>query len=104
FAVYNVLTFADCYEHQAVYVPLMVMGLVGVMGLLGLALALVGIYGLVSYSVACRTKEIGVRMAIGADKAHILKMVLREGAVLSGLGILFGGLASLAVGRLPGSG
>src|SRR5262249_37648868 len=53
--VYNVRTFADFYEHQAVYVPLMVMGLVGVMGLLGLALALVGIYGLVSYSVACRT-------------------------------------------------
>jgi predicted permease len=102
--IYNIRTFANFYEQNAIYVPLRVMELVGVMGLVGLALALIGIYGLVSYSVACRTKEIGIRMAIGAGKAQIVKMVLREGLLLSGLGIVFGGLMSVAVGRVLVSG
>jgi putative ABC transport system permease protein len=77
----------------------MVMQLVGAMGLMGLALALIGIYGLVSYSVARRTREIGVRMAIGADRSRVLRLVLRQGLVLSLSGIGFGIAISLLVAK-----
>jgi predicted permease len=62
---------------------------VGGMGLLGLILALVGLYGLMSYSVSLRVREIGIRMAIGADRVGVLRMVMKQGAVLalSGVGI-----------------
>jgi putative ABC transport system permease protein len=70
------------------------------MGLLGLTLALVGLYGLVAYSVARRTREIGIRMAVGAARSDVLIMVLRQGLTLSLVGVLVGGVLSLAVGRL----
>ena len=102
--VYNVRTYSNFYQKFAISIPLMIMEMVGAMGLLGLVLALIGIYGLVSYSVARRTKEIGVRMAIGANQSDVLKMVLRESLVLSTLGLFFGGLISVAVGRLLAAG
>jgi putative ABC transport system permease protein len=70
------------------------------MGLLGLTLALIGLYGLVAYSVARRTREIGIRMAVGAARSDVLIMVLRQGLTLSLVGVLVGGVLSLAVGRL----
>lgn len=102
--VYNVRTYSNFYKRFAISIPRIIMEMVGAMGLLGLVLALIGIYGLVSYSVARRTKEIGVRMAIGANQSDILKMVLRESLVLSIVGLLIGGLISVAVGRLFASG
>ena len=70
------------------------------MGLLGLTLALIGLYALIAYSVARRTREIGIRMAIGAGKADVLEMVLRQGLRLSIAGIVVGGVASVALARL----
>jgi ABC-type antimicrobial peptide transport system permease subunit len=70
------------------------------MGAVGLILALIALYGLVSYSVACRTREIGIRMAIGAGRSDVLGMVLRQGFVLSMTGIVLGACGSVAVGRL----
>jgi ABC-type antimicrobial peptide transport system permease subunit len=66
-------------------------------GLLGLTLALIGLYGLVAYSVTRRTREIGIRMAMGAETADVLKMVLRQGLTLSMAGIVTGGVASVGV-------
>lgn len=64
--------------------------IMGSIGILGLILAMVGLYGVMSYSVARRTREIGVRMAIGADAAGISRLVLRDAAVLLAAGISVG--------------
>ena len=69
-------------------------------GLLGLILASVGLYGVVSYSVSKRTREVGVRMAIGAHRRQILQLVLREGMILVGIGMALGVGFALAGSRL----
>jgi len=72
----------------------------GVLGVLGLLLALVGVYGVVSYAASQRTQEIGVRMALGASRPEILRLVLGRGLVLIGIGVAFGVGAALMVSRL----
>jgi predicted permease len=68
-------------------------------GLLALILACVGIYGIIASSVASRISEIGVRMALGADRRRVLFMILREAVSLAGLGIAVGLLAAAALAR-----
>jgi len=60
------------------------------MGLVGLGLAMVGLYGLVAYTVSRRTREIGIRMAVGAQPVSVLGMVMRHGAALVGAGAVLG--------------
>jgi macrolide transport system ATP-binding/permease protein len=74
--------------------------LTGVMGLLGLILAIVGIYSVVSYAAAQRMQEFGIRIAMGASSRHILKMVLRQGIVVISVGLIFGLAISLVGTRL----
>jgi predicted permease len=69
-------------------------------GLISLALGAAGLYGVLSYTVAARTKEIGVRMAIGAERGDILRMVLLEAGLLVGAGLIAGIGASVAVAML----
>ena len=72
----------------------------GALGLLGLLLALVGIYGVVSYTAAQRTQEIGVRMALGAQPRDILALVVGHGFRLIAAGLVIGILAALALSRV----
>jgi putative ABC transport system permease protein len=74
--------------------------LIALFGALALALAAVGIYGLISYSVTLRTREVGIRMAFGAERSDVLSMVLRQGLALVGIGLAVGFAASLALTRL----
>ena len=75
-------------------------GLLTAFGLLALGLASIGLYGVLAYSVNQRKREIGLRMALGATRASVLRLILREGMSLVIAGVLIGLLAALAVGRL----
>jgi predicted permease len=74
--------------------------LFSIFGGLALALATVGVYGVKAYSVARRTREIGIRMALGAQRGTVQRMILREGAVMLASGVLLGVLLAAATGKL----
>jgi putative ABC transport system permease protein len=98
--VYNVRTMQDFYNLSTVGLMNTIIGTIGAMGTMGLGLALVGLYGLVAYAASRRTKEIGIRMALGADRLSVLSMVMRQGVLLSMAGLVIGLLASVAAGEL----
>ena len=77
--------------------------LFSIFGVLALGLAVVGVYGVKAYSVARRTREIGIRMALGAQGRTVQWMILREGFVMVAAGVLVGLLLALGVGRILGS-
>jgi predicted permease len=74
-----------------------------IFGGVALLMAMVGLYGVRAYTVARRTREIGIRMALGADAADTLRMILREGLIVTSIGAGIGLLLSVAAGKLLGS-
>jgi predicted permease len=74
--------------------------LAALLGALGLVLSLVGVYGVISYSTAQRTQEIGIRMALGAHPGDILRMMLRQGALTVGIGTTIGIVGALAADKV----
>ena len=79
-------TMQDFYTQRAVKTSEIIGDVVAGLGIMGMVLAMVGLYALVSYSVSRRSREIGIRMAIGADRPSVLRMVLRQGLVLGSMG------------------
>jgi putative ABC transport system permease protein len=77
--------------------------LVGLFAVLALALAAIGAYGVIAYSVAQRAQEFGIRLALGASLSDMHKLVLRQGLVLTGAGIAIGVIAAINVMRLMSS-
>ena len=97
--VYNVRTMRAYYRQQGLQTLRLVVQLVGTMGILGLTLATIGLYALVAYSVSRRTREIGIRMAIGAERWDILRMILRQGLTLASIGLGVGLIGSAGLIR-----
>jgi putative ABC transport system permease protein len=72
----------------------------GLFGLLGLVLAAVGIYGVMAYSVAQRSRELGIRVALGANRSRVLRLVLVEGLQLAAIGTALGLMGAVGAARL----
>src|SRR5580693_3896885 len=95
--------YQDFYLNQAVRGPRIAIDLVGSMGLVGLLLAVAGLYGLVAYNVSRRTREIGIRIALGAASSNVLRLVLGKGLVLVGIGMVAGLAMGFALEQLMNS-
>lgn len=91
---YNKVVAADFQQEN------MIATLTTLFGVLGLILAAVGLYGVMAYTVEQRTSEIGVRMAMGADRGHVMKMVLRGAFSQIGIGLALGIPAAIGAGQL----
>ena len=88
---------------QELFGARMGVGLLGVFGLLALGLASLGLHGVMAYAVNLRQREIGLRMALGASRVGVLRLVLGQGMALTGVGIVVGLAASLLVGKVLSS-
>jgi predicted permease len=96
-------TYDDLYRYAAVDGPRVAVELVGTLGAVGLLLAFAGLYGLVAYNVSRRTREIGIRMAIGARPADVLRLMMGKGLVLVGTGTAIGLAMGFGLERLMNS-
>jgi len=97
--VYGMRSIEEVFDLRATKTISIMIQAIGGLGMLGLVLALVGLYGLMTYSVTLRQREIGIRMAIGADQATVVRMVLKQGMILAGIGVIIGLPLSLAAAR-----
>jgi len=88
---------------DATRTPRLTLSLLSVFAMIALGLAAIGIYGVMAYSVAQRTHEIGIRLALGARPANVLGQVLRQGIAVVALGLAIGFAAILALGQLAQS-
>jgi putative ABC transport system permease protein len=85
---------------DSVHVTRLALTLLGVFAVIALALAAIGIYGVMAYVVRQRTREIGTRIALGATTRDIVWLVMRQGVLIAGLGAIVGGVAAAAAARL----
>src|SRR5258708_6128222 len=97
------MAYEDFCMDRAVKGPRIAMDLVGSMGVAGLLLAIAGLYGLVAYNVSRRTREIGIRMALGAASSDVLRLVMGKGLVLVGMGTVIGLVMGFALEQLMNS-
>jgi predicted permease len=96
-------SYEDYYVNQAIKGPGIAIKLVAAMGTVGLLLALAGLYGVLAYNVSRRTREIAIRMALGAARSDVLRLVIGKGLVLVGIGTALGLAMGFAVERMMNS-
>ena len=99
--ILSIAPFVDLMERSVgLWIVRLGATLFGAFGGIALLLAVVGVYGVKAYAVACRTREIGIRMALGAHRKDVFALIMRQGAMQTGLAITVGLLLSLAAGRV----
>jgi macrolide transport system ATP-binding/permease protein len=96
-------SYEEYYRNQAVEGPRIAMKLVGSMGAVGLLLTIAGLYGLVAYNASRRTREIGIRMALGAARSDVMRLVMGKGLVLVAVGTALGLVMGFAIEHLMNS-
>ena len=101
-AVYNAETMQE-HLRQALFLPRLAGTLFGIFGFIGLVLAAIGLYGVMSYSVSRRTREIGIRIALGAQLSAVHRLILRQGMVLTVVAMALGLPAAFVVAGLLSS-
>jgi predicted permease len=94
--IFAIVTMEELFEQRAIKVANLIAGTVGTLSGIGLVLALVGLYAVVAYQVGRRTREIGIRMALGAGKPQVMKMILKQAAVMALIGIGIGSVFCFA--------
>jgi ABC-type antimicrobial peptide transport system permease subunit len=97
----GVFTMTNVFD-QALWAPRMGALLLAIFGGLALALASIGVYGVMAYSVSQRTRELGIRLALGATSGEVRAMVLRQGLMLTVVGIALGTATAVVLARLIG--
>jgi len=97
-ALINVRTMSSYFE-SSISQQRFMLALMGVFAIVALALAVIGLYGVIAYMVAQRTREIGIRVALGATGASIVRLVLGQGLLLAGIGVVVGLIGALALSR-----
>jgi macrolide transport system ATP-binding/permease protein len=95
--------YEEFYLNKAVKAPRTASDLVAAMGVVGLVLAVAGLYGLVAYNVSRRTREIGIRMALGAASSDVLRLMMGKGLLLVGIGTAIGLVMGFGLERLMNS-
>ncbi len=98
-AVFNTETMEE-HLRNALFLPRLAGALFGIIGVVGLLLAAVGLYGVMSYTVSRRTREIGIRLALGAGSGGVQRLIVRQGMLLTGIALVLGLAAALAVAKL----
>jgi len=101
-APYELITMQEQLD-RSTSAQMVAVTLVGILGALALVLAAIGLYGVMSYAVSQSTRELGLRMALGAGASNLLRLVLSRGLALTGAGVLLGAAAALLLTRLLGN-
>ena len=101
--LYNVRSLERFFDDGVLGTQRVLLQIVAAMGTVGLSLALVGLYAVIAYSAARRVREFAIRLAIGATRGDVVRLVLRDGVVIAGSGIAVGLLLSVPLGRLLGT-
>jgi ABC-type antimicrobial peptide transport system permease subunit len=97
--IFRISTMETFFHDRAMLGPRLIAQIVTATGVMGLFMAVIGLYGVIAYAVSRRTREIGIRLAVGATPARVMRMVLNQGAVFTAVGLVIGMMLVIPIAR-----